>query len=146
MERPPKLNPNRAMLALLLSIVIAVGVIQGASPILSPVQPEGTSMVTGGIEPCAGLIEGTLPYVPGTVTVYRGHLGWTAEIQGVFHVVLPRDLVATERLGGDQPFVFYLEPGSYVLVVGDPAKSPRAMEITVTSANWMRADIPSGCL
>ena len=142
------LKPARGGVALLLGAFIAIGAVQTSSPILSPIQPQGTAIVTGGIMPCdpLGITGGR--YVAGTATVLNGSVTWKSADNGVLQDVLPPHAVASETVPVDGSFLFYLEPGPYVLVGQYAAGSMVTpwVEIHVAAGSPMQVDIPDVCI
>jgi sulfite exporter TauE/SafE len=143
------LKPARGGVALLLAAFIAIGAGQTSSPILSPIQPEGTAVVTGGIMPCSGLgIIGGPHYAAGTATVLKGLIAWKSVGHGTLQEMLPPNVVTSETVPVDGSFLFYLEPGAYVLV-GHYASGSTVtpwVEINVAAGSSRQVDIPNMCI
>jgi hypothetical protein len=108
--------------------------------------PTGT--VTGGIDPCEGVvIPGGPSYAGGTVVVLQGSIEWQATGPGTSALVLPTHVVASQSVGVNQTYSFALPPGSYVLVAHfpPPANVAPFVSLTVTAGTAQSANIPNMC-
>jgi hypothetical protein len=103
--------------------------------------------VTGYIEPCIGV--GPLQPDPGgAVEALRGQLRLRQLSAGDWKVILPTQVVATDRIRIGQPFSFDLPPGRYVLLahaVQGGYAFQSFLAVTISRTARLHQDIPNGC-
>jgi hypothetical protein len=111
--------------------------------------PTSTGVVTGGIEPCQGIISAGGPrYAAGTVTVYVGELQWKSTAPQTTVPIFPDDIVATVHVDENSTYRFVLQPGAYVLRAHYDAPTDAAPWISVNIRAGQTAveDIPDTCI
>ncbi len=98
-------------------------------------------VVSGGVIPCAGIIEPGGPhYAAATVVVLRGPLNGDGS--------LPTTAVTKQTVGVNTSYRFVLDPGEYVLVAhfAPPANVLPRIGVTLTAGESLAVDIPNECM
>ena len=116
----------------------------GAGAVRTPgvASPAATEqgVITGGVVPCAGIVQPTGPhYAAATVVVLRGPVNADGS--------LPASVVAQQTVGVNASYRFVLDPGQYVLVAHFPPPAnilPR-IGVTLTPGESLEVDIPNEC-
>lgn len=120
----------------------------GPRPTLTPTA-SNTGAVAGGIEPCEGIaIPGGPRFAAGTVTVLAGNTKLKRLRGGVYHVVLPKRVVARQTVSRNHTYHFRLAPGRYVLrarYAGSSNVHP-FVKVKVTAGAFVQANVPNMCM
>jgi hypothetical protein len=111
--------------------------------------PSGKAIVTGGIDPCEGiLIPGGPRYAAGSVTVLRGRVTWKRIDRNSFATAFPTHVVAKVSVARNATYRFVLAPGHYVLRARFPPPSNvyPFVQVALKSGEAVHIDIPNMCM
>jgi len=125
-------------IALLAAVLV---LLSGGATVL----PNGKGLVTGGVVTCAGITgPDEARFAAATVTVLEGHVDWAKPGQPV----LPKGVVARERVPTNGTFQFVLDPGQYVLTAEfpPPANIVPFSPVTLQPGEDLRVDISNQCI
>ncbi len=106
-----------------------------------------TGVVTGYIDPCAGIAPaGSMPAsAAGTVRALRGRYHLRRTAAGPRKLVLPKTAVATDHVAAGQKFRFRLPPGPYVLTAHYDGGAFSLLSVTVSADVTKDRNLPDLC-